>query len=396
MESKNNNKKDVVYYITTIDNKLVDVEDIRKPGKRIGFIDNPKTGEIGKAINEPRGWKIEENIWFLGANHYYVEYDLAIDEVINMVFSDYLNIHSEDRSLWARDFRTVVGYYIENYWNLLRSHGFDATKGLPDTRKLEESMNYDIFNGMVNHDELFRLAEKIKPHSEEDWAEIKAEQNEIVWSSEVQKREHIIEHISNLEIMEAKNNNKNGMNVIENKVIECEVTEESRKAYGRPSVNEAKGWKLDHVIPFDFYHNAYIKSRASIDELVKMVQQECNISPDDTSSWAKDIRTIIKYSIEHFDELLEENESTPDEENDNLSECWIGDGIELQHEAFWVADDCVPHTFEEFKAEQIREGYLEDVLKLKGMTEEEFKAALTLNDMRKVMRHQTKRIEAIS
>ena len=374
MEAKSNNKKDVVYYITTIDNKLVDVEDIRKPGKRIGFIDNPKTGEIGKAINEPRGWKIEENIWFLGANHYHVEYDLSIDEVINMVFSDYLNIHSEDRSLWARDFRTVVGYYIENYWDLLRSHGFDTTKGLPDTRKLEESMNYDIFNGMVNHDELFRLAEKIKPHSEEDWAEIKAEQNEIVWSSEVQKREHIIEHISNLEIMEAKNNNKNGMNVIENKVIECEVTEESRKAYGRPSVNEAKGWKLDHVIPFDFYHNAYIKSRASIDELVKMVQQECNISPDDTSSWAKDIRTMIKYAIEHFDELMEESERNPDEENDSLSGQWIGDGIELQHEAFWVADNCVPHTFEEFKAEHVREGNWEAMLRFEGMTEEEFKA----------------------
>lgn len=38
--------------------------------------------------------------------------------------------------------------------------------------------------------------------------------------------------------MNAKNNKNNGMNVIENKVIECEVTEESRKAYGRPSVNE--------------------------------------------------------------------------------------------------------------------------------------------------------------
>ena len=174
--------------------------------------------------------------------------------------------------------------------------------------------------------------------------------------------------------MNAKNNNKNGMNVIENVENEVQVTEESRKAYGRPSVNEEKGWKLDHVIPFDFYHDAYIMSRASIDELVKMVQQECNISHDDTSSWAKDIRTIIKYSIEHFDELLEENESTPDEENDNLSECWIGDGIELQHEAFWVADDCVPHTFEEFKAEHVREGNWEAMLRFEGMTEEEFKA----------------------
>ena len=174
--------------------------------------------------------------------------------------------------------------------------------------------------------------------------------------------------------MEAKNNKNNGMNVIENRVIECEVTEESRKAYGRPSVNEEKGWKLDHVIPFDFYHNAYIKSRASIDDLVKMVLKECNISPDDTSSWAKDIRTMIKYAIEHFDEEMEEDEVDPDEENRLLSGCWIGDGIELQHEAFWVADDCVSHTFEEIKAEHIREGYWEGMLKVCGMTEEEYKA----------------------
>ena len=173
--------------------------------------------------------------------------------------------------------------------------------------------------------------------------------------------------------MNAMNNKNNGMNVIENVENEVQVTEESRKAYGRPSVNEEKGWKLDHVIPFDFYHDAYIMSRASIDELVKMVQQECNISPEDTSSWAKDIRTIIKYSIEHFDELMEESERTPDEENDSLSGQWIGDGIELQHEAFWVADNCVPHTFEEFKAEHVREGNWEAMLRFEGMTEEEFK-----------------------
>ena len=84
--------------------------------------------------------------------------------------------------------------------------------------------------------------------------------------------------------MEAKNKNKNGFNVVENVENEGQGTEESRKAYGRPSVNDEMGWKRDHVIPFDFYHNAYIKSRASIDELVKMVLKECNISPEDTSS----------------------------------------------------------------------------------------------------------------
>ena len=132
--------------------------------------------------------------------------------------------------------------------------------------------------------------------------------------------------------MEAKNNNKNGMNVIENVENEVMVTEESRKAYGRPSVNEEKGWKLDHVIPFDFYHNAYIKSRKGIEELVQMVQQECNISPDDTSSWAKDVRTLIKYAIEHFDERMEEDEEDTDGENELLSGCWIGDAITMSEE----------------------------------------------------------------
>ena len=174
--------------------------------------------------------------------------------------------------------------------------------------------------------------------------------------------------------MEAKNNNKNGLNVIENVENEVMVTEESRKAYGRPSINEAKGWKLDHVIPFDFYHDAYIMSRANIVELVKMVQQECNISPEDTSSWAKDIRTIIKYAIEHFDEEMEEDEVDPDEENRLLSGQYVGDSIEIQSEAFYVANGFVPHTCEEMKAEYIRQGCWERFLNMKGMTEEEFKA----------------------
>ena len=74
------------------------------------------------------------------------------------------------------------------------------------------------------------------------------------------------------------------------------------------------------------------------------------------------------------EERKRKDEEDPDEENRILSGCWIGDGIELRHEAFWVADDCVPHTFEEFKAEHIREGHWEAMLRFEGMTEEEFKA----------------------
>lgn len=157
--------------------------------------------------------------------------------------------------------------------------------------------------------------------------------------------------------MNAKNNKNNGMNVIENKENEMQVTEESRKAYGRPSVNEEKGWKLDHVIPFDFYHNAYIKSRKGIDELVEMVLKECNISPDDACSWAKDIRTIIKHEIMEYDE----RRWTLDDWNKTVSGL-VGYAIEFQHEAFFSADWFVSHTFEEMKEEHIRQGNWETFL----------------------------------
>ena len=173
--------------------------------------------------------------------------------------------------------------------------------------------------------------------------------------------------------MEAKDNKENGMNVIENIETEVQVTEESRKAYGRPSVNEAKGWKLDHVIPFDFYHNAYIKSRKSIDELVEMVLKECNISLDDTSSWAKDIRIITKYEIMTYDKQLDDSEETPDEWNRIVSGQSIGDSIELRNEAYSTAEGFAPHTFEEMKEEYIREGTWTRFLALNSMTEAEFK-----------------------
>ena len=39
-----------------------------------------------------------------------------------------------------------------------------------------------------------------------------------------------------------------------------------------------------------------------------VVQSDPQEILDDTSSWAKDIRTMIKYAIEHFDEEMEEDE----------------------------------------------------------------------------------------
>ena len=105
-----------------------------------------------------------------------------------------------------------------------------------------------------------------------------------------------------------------------------------------------------------------------------MVLKECNISPDDTSSWAKDIRTIIKYSIEHFDEMYYEDEEEPDEQNRIISGQLVGDSIELRGEAHGTAGLCVPFTFEEEKAYYIKEENWEDYLVSIGMTEAEYKS----------------------
>lgn len=37
------------------------------------------------------------------------------------------------------------------------------------------------------------------------------------------------------------------------------------------AINEPNGWMLDEIIPFDFYSNAYIKSRKSLDEVTSWV-----------------------------------------------------------------------------------------------------------------------------
>lgn len=167
-------------------------------------------------------------------------------------------------------------------------------------------------------------------------------------------------------------NKKNVKNVVEN--IAEQVTEESRKAYGEPSINEAKGWKLDHVIAFDFYHNAYIKSDKDIDKLVQMVCQECGIQQDDASTWAKDIRTMIKDYIETYDMILDEYYNTPDEANLELSTCGIGDAIRFRSEAYEPAESIMPHTFEEDKEYHTEFGTWKLLLITKQMTEAQYKA----------------------
>lgn len=73
-------------------------------------------------------------------------------------------------------------------------------------------------------------------------------------------------------------------------------------------INEPKGWRLDHIIYFDFAHNAYIKSRLTLQQVTDMIGKEFGLSTDDNSDEANSLRYEIAGSIKHYDELLENPE----------------------------------------------------------------------------------------
>ena len=111
------------------------------------------------------------------------------------------------------------------------------------------------------------------------------------------------------------------------------------------AINEPNGWLLDEIIRFDFYFNAYIKSRMPLDEVTSVACKSIGIRPDDNSKWAIDLRTVIRDFIEHFDDYLEdgsyldaEDFGDPDKLNDSLS-CIIFDGISIYVDICDIAED---------------------------------------------------------
>lgn len=112
------------------------------------------------------------------------------------------------------------------------------------------------------------------------------------------------------------------------------------------AINEPNGWILDEIIRFDFYFNAYIKSRMPLDEVASVACKSIGIRPDDNSEWAIDIRTIIREYICKFDEYLEnedyfdneEDLGDPDKLNKFLTEM-IFKGIVSDLDAYDIAED---------------------------------------------------------
>lgn len=111
------------------------------------------------------------------------------------------------------------------------------------------------------------------------------------------------------------------------------------------AINEPNGWLLEEIIPFDFYANAYIKGRKSLDEVTSWVCDSIGIRPDDNSEWAIDLRTVIRDFIKDFDDYLEddaylneEDFGDPDKLNEALSGI-IFDGVSLYVDIYDIAED---------------------------------------------------------
>lgn len=111
------------------------------------------------------------------------------------------------------------------------------------------------------------------------------------------------------------------------------------------AINEPNGWMLDEIIRFDFYFNAYIKSRMPLDEVTSVACKSIGIRPDDNSEWAIDLRTVIRDFIKDFDDYLEddaylneEDFGDPDKLNEALSGI-IFDGVFLYVDIYDIAED---------------------------------------------------------
>lgn len=111
------------------------------------------------------------------------------------------------------------------------------------------------------------------------------------------------------------------------------------------AINEPNGWMLDEIIRFDFYFNAYIKSRMPLDEVTSVACKSIGIRPDDNSEWAIDLRTVIRDFIRDFDAYLEdeaylneEDFGDPDKLNEALSGI-IFDGVIYYLDIYDIAED---------------------------------------------------------
>ncbi len=114
----------------------------------------------------------------------------------------------------------------------------------------------------------------------------------------------------------------------------CGVILDDRGIDGYIFINQPKGWRLDHIIYFDFAHNAYIKSRLTLQQVTDMIGKECGLSPDDNSDEANSLRYEIAGIVKHYADLLEDPDYFPEEAN-------FGDPAVLNRELYSLLGDAL-------------------------------------------------------
>lgn len=121
----------------------------------------------------------------------------------------------------------------------------------------------------------------------------------------------------------------------------CGVFCDDRGIDGFIFINEPKGWRLDHIIYFDFAHNAYIKSRLTLQQVTDMIGKEFGLSPDDNSDEANSLRYEIAGTVKHYADLLEDPDYFPEEADFGDPAALNRDLSDLLGDALTVGDSIV-------------------------------------------------------
>lgn len=135
------------------------------------------------------------------------------------------------------------------------------------------------------------------------------------------------------------------------KTIKNDNKQRMFQAYGAAERNSLTGWYLDEVIDFGFWHNAYIKGRMSLQDIIPELMKKCSMSLDDLNScvqkwhgWAEDVAQVLEYCIVHFVELVDEYEGGPDECSLEVSAQIVSDSLLNRNDAYYYAEKLKPHS----------------------------------------------------
>lgn len=114
------------------------------------------------------------------------------------------------------------------------------------------------------------------------------------------------------------------------------------QTFGKAQKNMLTGWYLDEVIDFCFWHNAYMKGRASLETIILELKKKCHMSIDnfqqvqELRDWTNDVVRMLGYCVVNYLELVDEFDGDCDECNLQLSGQWISDSLLCREDAFFM------------------------------------------------------------